>query len=112
MTPKHIHTIPTSCATLALMCMCMVVSNTVRNGDSYKTKNANDGKAKSRDTRATNWEARTKERPANLFMHTCGSLSVSPSLAFMYVSCSRRSLLIGASAASPTLVVNLKCCKN
>ena len=44
------------------------VNSAVRSGDSYKTENADDGKAKSRDTRATNCEAGTRERPANLFI--------------------------------------------
>ena len=41
------------------------VNSALRSGDSYKTENADDGKAKSRDTRATNCEAGTRERPAN-----------------------------------------------
>ena len=42
----------------------------VSSGDSYKTENTDDGKAKSRDTRgrATNCEAGTRERSANLFI--------------------------------------------
>ena len=44
------------------------VNSAVRSGDSYKTENADDEKAKSRDTRATNCEAGTRERPANLFI--------------------------------------------
>ena len=53
-------------ATLELM--CVVVNSAVRSGDSYyKTENADDGKAKSRDTRATNCEG-DSERPANPFI--------------------------------------------
>ena len=55
-----------------------------------KTENANDGKAKSRDTHATNCEAGMRETSEPL--HTCASLLVSPSLAFTYVTFSCRSL--------------------
>ena len=47
---------------------CHVNSAVRYSGDSYKTKNADDGKAKSRDTRTTNCETGTRERPANLFI--------------------------------------------
>ena len=53
-------------ATLIRVVVNSVVSSS---GDSYKTENADDWKAKSRgDTRATNCEAGTRERPANLFI--------------------------------------------
>ena len=50
--------------------MSVVVNGAVRSasGDSYKTENADDGKAKSRDTRATNCEAGMRDRPANCFI--------------------------------------------
>ena len=49
---------------------CHARANSVRSGDCYKPVNADDGKAKSRDTRATNCGAGTRERPANLFILT------------------------------------------
>ena len=62
-------------------CARMVVNSTVHSG-SYKTESADSGKAKSWDTCATNCEAGTRERE----QRTCTSYSVSPSLAFTYVS--------------------------
>ena len=53
------------------------VNSAVRSGDSYKTENADDGKAKSRDTRRNelrSWNERETSEP----LHTCASLSVSP----------------------------------
>ena len=38
------------------------VNSAVHSGDSYKTENTDNGKAKSRDTRATNCEAETREK--------------------------------------------------
>ena len=62
---------------------------TVRSGDSYKTdENADDGKAKSRDTCTMNCEAWTRDQWMSSYLH----LSVLPSSAFTYVSFSRRSL--------------------
>ena len=52
----------------------------------YKTENADDGKAKSRDTRATNCEAGMRERPANLFILALPCRSRHASLGFMYFS--------------------------
>ena len=72
----HVPMLPCSCA----WWQCVVV----------KTENANDGKAKSRDTHATNCETGTRETSEPL--HTCASLLVSPSLAFTYVTFSCRSL--------------------
>ena len=60
--------------------------------DSYKTENVDDGKAKSRDTRATNCKAGTRERPANLFILALPCRCRHESLGFTYVSFSRRSL--------------------
>ena len=59
------------------------VNSAVRSGDSYKTENADDGKAKSRDTRATNCEAGTRETSEPL--HTCASFSVSPCILGFHV---------------------------
>ena len=53
----HVPTLPRH-ATL----MCVVVNSAVHSGDSYKIKNGNNGKTKSRDTRATNCEAGMRER--------------------------------------------------
>ena len=65
------------------------VNSAVRSGDSYKADN---GKAKSRDTRATNCEAGTRERPANLFILALPCRCRHASLGFTYVSFSRRLL--------------------
>ena len=59
----HVPTLPSRNATLMHV---RDVNSAVRSRDSYKTENADDGKAKSRDTRATNCEAGTRERPASL----------------------------------------------
>ena len=66
------------------------MNSAVRSRDSYKTENADDGKAKSRDTRATNCEAGTRERPANLFILALPCRCRHASLGFTYVSFSRR----------------------
>ena len=65
--------------------MRVVVNSVVSSsGDRYKTENADDGKAKSRgDTRATNCEAGTRERPANLFILALSCWCYHP---FMYNS--------------------------
>ena len=68
------------------------VRSAVRSVDSYKTENAYDGKAKSRDTRATNCEVGTRERPANLFILALPCRCRHASLGFTYVSFSRRLL--------------------
>ena len=60
--------------------------------DSYKTENADDGKAKSRHIRAINCEAGASERPANLFILALPCRCHHASLGFTYVSFSRRSL--------------------
>ena len=65
------------------------MNSAVRSRDSYKTENAEDGKAKSRDTRATNCEAETRERPANLFILALPCRCRHASLGFTYVSFSR-----------------------
>ena len=65
------------------------VNSAVCSGDSYKTENADDGKAKSRDTCATNCEAGTRERPANLFILALPCRCRHASLGFTYVSFSR-----------------------
>ena len=57
-------------------------ADSVRSGD---CKNAVDGKAKSRDTCATNCGAGTRERLANLLIHTFTSLSVSPCILGFHV---------------------------
>ena len=49
-------------------CARVVVNSAVRSDDSYKTKNADNGKAKSWDTRVMNCETGTRERSVNLFM--------------------------------------------
>ena len=50
--------------------MSVVVNSAVCNasGDSSKTENSDDGKAKSRDTHATNCEVGMRDRPANCFI--------------------------------------------
>ena len=50
--------------------MSVVVNSAVRSasGDSSKTENPDDGKAKSRDTRATNCKVGMRDRPANCFI--------------------------------------------
>ena len=68
------------------------VNSAVRSGDSYKTENADNGKARSRDTHATNCEAGTRERPANLFILALPCRCRHASLGFTYVSFSRRLL--------------------
>ena len=68
------------------------VNSTVRSRDSYKTENANDGKAKSRNTRARNCEGGMRERPVNLFILALPCQCHHVSLSFTYVSFSRRSL--------------------
>ena len=55
----------------------------MRSGDSYKTENADDGKVKA-ETPAQGTVR--LERETSKRLHTCAFLSVSPSLAFMYVS--------------------------
>ena len=67
--PIHVIQIRCTRAHTATPCHAHVVVNgAVHSGNSYKTENADDGKAKSRDTRATNCEARMRERPVNLFI--------------------------------------------
>ena len=78
------------------------VNSAVRSGDSYKTENADDGKAKSRDTRATNCEAGTRERPANLFILALPCRCRHASLGFTYVSFSRRLLHTNPFSHFPT----------
>ena len=58
------------------------VNSAVSSRDSYKTENADDGEAKSRDTRATNCKAGTRERPGNLFILALPCLSRHASLGF------------------------------
>ena len=65
------------------------VNSAVCGGDSYKTENADDGEAKSRDIRATNCEAGTRERPVNLFILALPCRCCHASLGFTYVSFSR-----------------------
>ena len=62
------------------------VNSAVRNGDSYKTENVDDGKAKSRDTHTTNCKAGTRERPANLFILALPCWCRHASLGFSYGS--------------------------
>ena len=57
--------------TLENFAMCVVLNSIVHSGDSYKTENANNGKVKSRDTRATSCEVGMRERLANLFIPYC-----------------------------------------
>ena len=78
------------------------VNSAVRSGDSYKTENADDGKVKSRDTRATNCEAGTRERPANLFILALPCRCRHASLGFTYVSFSRRLLHTNPFSHFPT----------
>ena len=54
------------------------VNSAVCSRDSYKTENADNGKAKSRDTHATNCEAGTRERPANFFILALPCRSMHP----------------------------------
>ena len=76
----HMATLPTPLRHATFM--CVVVNRAVRSADSYKTENTDDRKAKSREIRAMNCEAGTRERPVNL----------SPFLAFTCVSSSCCSL--------------------
>ena len=78
------------------------VNSAVRSGDSYKTENADDRKAKSRDTRTTNCEAGTRERPANLFILVLPCWCCHASLGFMYVSFSPRLLHTNPFSQFPT----------
>ena len=78
------------------------VNSAVCSGDSYKTENADDGKAKSRDTRATNCEAGTRERPANLFILPLPCRCRHVSLGFTYVLFSRRLLHSNPFSHFPT----------
>ena len=68
------------------------VNSAVHSGDSYKTENADDRKAKSRDTCTTNCEAGTRERD-QLFILALPCRCRHPSLGFMYLSFSPRLLL-------------------
>ena len=89
---------PTDQLTIHVILICCTwprhahVNSAVRNRDSYKTENIDDGKAKSRDTRATDCEAGTIERSANLFILALSCQCRHASLGFTYVSFSRRSL--------------------
>ena len=78
------------------------VNSSVRSGDSYKTENADDGKAKSRDTRATNCEAGMRERPANFFILALPCRCRHASLGFTYVSFSRQLLHTNTFSHFPT----------
>ena len=78
------------------------VNSAVHSGDSYKTKNADDGKAKSRDTRVTNCKAGTRERPANLFILALPCRCRHASLGFTYISFSRRLLHTNLFSHFPT----------
>ena len=78
------------------------VNSAVRSRDSYKTENADDGKAKSRDNCATNCEAGMRERPANLFVLALPCRCRHASLGFMYVRFSRRSLHTSFFSHFPT----------
>ena len=75
------------------------VNSPVRSGDSYKT---DDWKAKSRDTRTTNCEAGTRERPVNLFILALPCWCRHASLGFTYVSFSRRLLQTNPFSHFPT----------
>ena len=55
-------------------------NSAVHSGDSYKTKNANDGKAKSRDTHATNCEAETRDQQTSSYL--CFFVGVATVLGF------------------------------
>ena len=78
------------------------VNSAVRSGDSYKTENADNGKAKSRDTRATNCKAGTRERPANLFILALPCRCRHASMGFTYVSFSRQLLHTNPFSHNPT----------
>ena len=78
------------------------VNSVVRSHDSYITKNADDGKVKSRNTRATNCEAGTRERPVNLFILALSCQCHHASLGFTYVSFSHRSLHTSPFSHFPT----------
>ena len=64
------------------------VNSAVRSGDSYKTENADDGKAKSRDTRATNCEAGTRDQRTSSYLRFLVGVAMHPWV-FTYVSFSR-----------------------
>ena len=86
---RPIHVIPIRCMyprCHATMPHSYHVNSAVCSRDSYKTENADDGKAKSRDTRATNCEAGTRERPANLFILALPCRSRHASLGFTFFS--------------------------
>ena len=93
----HVPTLPSRLATHVRH-----VNSAVRSGDSYKTENVDDGKAKSRDTRATHCEAGTSERPANLFILALPCRCRHASLDFTYVSFSRRLLQTNPFSHFPT----------
>ena len=93
----HVPTLPSRLATHVRH-----VNSAVRSRDSYKTENADDGKAKSRDTRATHCEAGTSERPANLFILALPCRCRHASLDFTYVSFSRRLLQTNPFSHFPT----------
>ena len=94
----HVPTLPRGAA----MPRSYHVNNAVHSRDSYKTENADDGKAKSRDTRTTNCEAGMRERPANLFILALPCQSRHASLGFTYVSFSHRSLHTSPFSHFPT----------
>ena len=94
----HVPTLPRG---TSMPCSCHV-NSAVRSRDSYKTENADDGKAKSRDTRATNCEAGTRERPANLLILALPCRFHHVSLGFTYISFSRRSLHTSPFSHLPT----------
>ena len=63
------------------------VNSAVCSGDSYKTENADNRKAKSRDTHATNCKAGSRERPANLFILALPCRCHHASLCFQFHVC-------------------------
>ena len=74
----HVPTLPRRHATVMWTVQSIVMIR------SYNTENADNGKVKSRDTRATNCEARTSERTSEP-LHTCASLSVLPCILGFHV---------------------------
>ena len=54
------------------------VNSAVRAGDSCKTKNADDGKAKSRDTRATNCESGTRDQRTSSYLRFLVGVAMHP----------------------------------
>ena len=73
-TPASMHYVYVSLVQNAVCTCCSYVEKCekglceVHSCDSYKTKNADDGKSKSKDTHATKCKAGMRERPANLFI--------------------------------------------